>query len=73
MIENKKSSTIDWTFYIFFGLGTFKSLQDAIDQMDSEYPGLVDSLKDAEIKVLKLTDRVDIAKAYRQMVLPVVI
>jgi hypothetical protein len=41
--------------------------------MDSEYPGLVDSLKDADIKVMKLVDRVEIAKAYRQMVLPVVI
>jgi hypothetical protein len=73
MIENKKKNTIDWSFYIFFGLGKFDNLQDAIDQMDSEYPGLVDSLKDSEIKVLKITDRVEIAKEYRQMVLPVVI
>jgi len=41
--------------------------------MDSEYPGLVDSLNEAGITVLKLTDRIEIAKEYRQMVLPVVI
>jgi hypothetical protein len=73
MIERKKDNTIDWSFHIFFGLGAFDNLQDAIDQMDSEYPGLVDSLKDADIKVMKLVDRVEIAKEYRQMVLPVVI
>lgn len=73
MIRKKDKNTIDWTFNIFFGLGKFDNLQDATDQMDSEYPGLVDSLKDAEIKVMKLTDRIEIAKEYRQMVLPVVI
>jgi hypothetical protein len=73
MIEAKKGNTIDWTFSIFFGLGKFENLQDAKDQNDSEYPGLVDSLKEADIKVMKLTDRVEIAKEYRQMTLPVVI
>lgn len=74
MIEKKEKATIDWDFYIFFGLGKFSTLQDAIDQMDSEYPGLVDSLTDAGIKtIFKLTDRVEIAKEYRRMVLPVVI
>jgi hypothetical protein len=73
MIESKKGNTIDWSFHIFFGLGAFDNLQDAQDQMDSEYPGLVDSLKDADIKVMKLIDRVEIAKEYRQMVLPVVL
>lgn len=72
MILKKKKATIDWKFYIFFGLGKFGNLQDAGDQMDSEYPGLVDSLKEAGITVSKLTDRVEIAKEYRQMVLPVV-
>lgn len=74
MIKNKKKNTIDWDFYIFLGLGKFDSLQDAIDQADSEYPGLVDSLTDAGITTIsKLTDRVQIAKEYRQMVFPVVI
>lgn len=73
MIENKKQENIEWTFFIFFGLGKFDNLQDAQDQMDSEYPGLVDSLNEAGITVLKLTDRIEIAKEYRQMVLPVVI
>jgi hypothetical protein len=45
MIENKKQENIEWTFNIFFGLGKFDNLQDAQDQMYSEYPGLVDSLK----------------------------
>lgn len=74
MIKDKKKNTIDWEFYIFFGLGKFSNLQEAKDQMDSEYPGLVDSLTDAGIKTIsKLTDRVQIAKEYRQMVFPVVI
>jgi len=73
MIENKKQENIEWSFFIFFGLGKFDNLQDANDQMDSEYPGLVDSLKESGINVLKLTDRVAIAKEYRQMVLPVVL
>jgi hypothetical protein len=73
MIEKKEQQTIEWSFCIFLGLGKFSSLQDAKDQMDSEYPGLVDSLKEADVTVLKLTDRVEIAKEYRQMVLPVVI
>ena len=73
MIEKKKQNTIDWDFYIFFGLGKFDNIQDAMDQMDSEYPGLVDSLKDAGVTVIKLTDRVEIAKEYRRMALPVVI
>ncbi|HEX7575361.1 MAG TPA: hypothetical protein VF360_03205 [Candidatus Methanoperedens sp.] len=73
MIENKDGNTIDWTFNIFFGLGKFDNLQDATDQMYSEYPGLVDSLKEVDITVIKLTDRVDIAKEYRQMTLPMVI
>lgn len=74
MIKNKKKNTIDWDFLIFFGLGKFNNLQDARDQMDSEYPGLVDSLTDAGLKqISKLTDRVQIAKEYRQMVFPVVI
>src|SRR5665811_1664346 len=73
MIESKKQENIEWSFFIFFGLGKFDNLQDANDQMDSEYPGLVDSLKESGINVLKLTDRVAIAKEYRQMVLPVVI
>ena len=73
MIENKKQENIEWSFFIFFGLGKFDNLQDANDQMDSEYPGLVDSLKESGINVLKLTDRVAIAKEYRQMVLAVVL
>jgi len=73
MIENKKQENIEWSFFIFFGLGKFDNRQDAQDQMDSEYPGLVDSLNEAGITVLKLTDRIEIAKEYRQMVLPVVI
>lgn len=74
MVKNKKKNTIDWDFYIFFGLGKFDALQDAIDQMDSEYPGLVDSLTNAGITAItKLTDRVQIAKEYRQMVFPVVV
>lgn len=73
MIVKKKKNTIEWDFYIFFGLGEFSTLQDAIDQMDSEYPGLVDNLKDIVVTVFKLTDRVEIAKEYRRMVLPVVI
>jgi hypothetical protein len=73
MIESKKQENIEWSFFIFFGLGKFDNLQDAQDQMDSEYPGLVDSLNEAGITVLKLTDRIEIAKEYRQMVLPVVI
>jgi len=73
MIENKKQENIEWSFFVFFGLGKFDNLQDAQDQMDSEYPGLVDSLNEAGITVLKLTDRIEIAKEYRQMVLPVVI
>lgn len=72
MIKNKKKNTIEWDFIIFFGLGKFDNLQDARDQMDSEYPGLVDSLTDAGISTIsKLTDRVQIAKQYRQMVFPV--
>lgn len=73
MIENKKQENIEWSFFIFFGLGKFDNLQDAQDQMDSEYPGLVDSLKESGITVSKLADRVAIAKEYRQMVLPVVL
>lgn len=73
MIENKKQENIEWTFFIFLGLGKFDNLQDAKDQMDSEYPGLIDSLKESGINVLKLTDRIEVAKEYRQMVLPVVI
>ena len=73
MIENKKQENIEWSFFIFFGLGKFDNLQDAQDQMDSEYPGLIDSLNEAGITVLKLTDRIEIAKEYRQMVLPVVL
>lgn len=73
MIENKKQENIEWSFFIFFGLGKFDNLQDANDQMDSEYPGLVDSLKESGITVSKLTDRAAIAKEYRQMVLPVVL
>lgn len=73
MIENKKQENIEWSFFIFFGLGKFDNLQDAQDQMDSEYPGLVDSLKELGITVSKLVDRVAIAKEYRQMVLPVVL
>lgn len=73
MIEKKENTSIDWSFFVFFGLGKFSNLQDAQDQMDSEYPGLVNSLKEAGITVSKLMDRVEIAKEYRQMVLPVVI
>jgi hypothetical protein len=73
MIEKKENTSIDWSFFVFFGLGKFNNLQDAKDQMDSEYPGLVDSMNEAGITVLKLTDRVEIAKEYRKMVLPVVI
>ena len=53
MIEKKKKNTIEWDFYIFFGLGKFDNIQDAMDQMDTEYPGLVDSLKDAGVTVIK--------------------
>ena len=73
MIENKKQENIEWSFFIFFGLGKFDNLQDAHDQMDSEYPGLVDSLNESGITVLQLKDRIEIAKEYRQMVLPMVI
>ena len=73
MIEKKENNSIDWSFFVFFGLGKFSNLQDAKDQMDSEYPGLIDSMNEAGITVSKLTDRVEIAKEYRQMVLPVVI
>jgi len=73
MIESKKQENIEWSFFIFFGLGKFDNLPDAQDQMDSEYPGLVDSLNESGINVFKLTDRIEIAKEYRQMVLPVVL
>lgn len=73
MIEKKENNSIDWSFFVFFGLGKFSNLQDAKDQMDSEYPGLIDSMNEAGITVSKFTDRVEIAKEYRQMVLPVVI
>jgi len=74
MIRDKDTKDIEWTFCAFFGLGVYDDLQDAIDQMDSEYPGLVDSLTDAGMKqISKLTDRMKIAQEYRQMALPVVI
>ncbi len=74
MIRDKNTKDIEWTFCAFFGLGVYDNLQDAIDQMDSEFPGLVDSLTDAGMKqISKLTDRMKIAQEYRQMALPVVI
>jgi hypothetical protein len=74
MIRDKDTKEIEWSFCAFFGLGVYDNLQDAIDQMDSEYPGLVDSLTDAGMmQISKLTDRMTIAQEYRQMALPVVI
>jgi hypothetical protein len=74
MVRDKDTKEMEWSFCAFFGLGIYDNLQDAIDQMDSEYPGLVDSLTDAGMKqVTKLTDRMTIAQEYRQMALPVVI
>ena len=74
MIRDKDTKNIEWSFCAFFGLGIYDNLQDAVDQMDSEFPGLVDSLTDAGMKqIVKLTDRMKIAQEYRQMALPVVI
>lgn len=74
MIKNKGEGNVNWTFYAFFALGEFDKLDDARDQMDSEYPGLVDNLTSAGMRnVRKLTDPLEIAREYRHMALPVVI
>lgn len=74
MIKNKKNQNLEWSYCAFFGLGKFDNIQDAIDQMDSELPGLEDALDDAGMKqIRKLTDALEITREYRQMAYPVVI
>lgn len=74
MINEKENTSIDWSFLIFFSLGKFDNLQDAVDMMEARVPGLQQSLKDeAGINTQKIVNELEIAKEYRQMCLPVVI
>lgn len=74
MIEGKENAAIEWSFVIFFSLGKFENLQDAIDMMEARVPGLQQSFYDeAGINTVKIIDKMEIAKEYRQMCLPVVI
>jgi hypothetical protein len=74
MIEGKENAAIEWTFVIFFSLGKYESLQDAIDMMEARVPGLQQSLHDeVGINTVKIINKMEIAKEYRQMCLPVVI
>lgn len=69
-VVSKKKLTPTWDFYIFFGLGTLPNLEEAYSKMDSELPGLMDALENANMLADVFKDPQEIAKHYRQFCIP---
>ncbi len=65
-IHANNAPVIEWLFYIFIGLGRHQTFDDAEISRQAHYPGLHDRLIKAGMHVLPITDRNEMAVAFRQ-------
>lgn len=61
-------SVIQWNFYVFIGLGSYKSQYDAQIAKQQYYPGFESRLIKAGIRVIPVISRNEISRIYRQCI-----
>lgn len=63
-------TTPDWAFYISLGLGSHPTVEDAADRLNTEVPGFLDGLDDADIRAEQITSETEIVKNFIQFMVP---
>ncbi len=67
-VHQNTKPVIQWRFYVFLGLGLYKTLKDAEIARQQYYPGFENRLNKAGMHVIPITGRRDLAMAYRQCI-----
>src|SRR5574340_1428525 len=65
-LQDSTKSVIQWQFYIFIGMGEYKSVENAKIALSQYMPGIESKLQKSGVKVVQIQDKNTLALAYRQ-------
>ncbi len=66
-LENT-APVIQWKFYIFLGLGTYQTLQEAYIAKQQYFPGIIDKLTKSGMHIIVIKSRQELGMTYRQFI-----
>ena len=66
-LENT-APVIQWKFYIFLGLGSYATLQEAYIAKQQYFPGIINKLTKAGMHIILIKSRQELGATYRQLI-----
>jgi len=64
---NNSTPVIEWKYYIFVGLGSHATLEDAYISKQQYFPGIIDRLTNANCHIILIQNKNELGRVYRQL------